>query len=426
MQIEQLYRIYCENPSVETDTRKLKEGDLFFALSGPNFDGNAFAAEALAKGAVCAVVDDAQIAVDGRYILVPNVLESLQALARHHRCTLNIPVLAITGSNGKTTSKELIHAVLAKKYRVYATVGNLNNHIGVPLTLLKIMPDAEFAVVEMGANHQREIAGYCEVARPTHGLITNCGKAHLEGFGGVEGVRKGKGELYDFLAAHAGMVFRNADLDYLVPMSVAIQHQVTYGASQADYVGAVETNGHLLNVRLAKPAELLLDTQLVGAYNFANVMAAATIGLHFGVEAEAIAAAVRHYSPDNSRSQWLPKGSNKVILDAYNANPTSMREAILNFAGMDVPSKRLWLGGMKEMGDAEKAEHEALVALIDRYTWDEVVLVGLEFAPFKGKYRWFPTSAEAKAFLQEHKPENATILVKGSRGSRMELTLESL
>jgi UDP-N-acetylmuramoyl-tripeptide--D-alanyl-D-alanine ligase len=426
VQIEQLYRIYREHPSVQTDTRKLKEGDVFFALSGPNFDGNSFAAEALAKGAVCAVVDDPEVATDGRYFLVPNVLECLQALARHHRRQLQIPVLAITGSNGKTTTKELIHAVLAMKYRVYATVGNLNNHIGVPLTLLKIGPDAEFAVVEMGANHQREIAGYCEVALPTHGLITNCGKAHLEGFGGVEGVRKGKGELYDYLAAHSGMIFRNADLDYLVPMSAAIQHQVTYGAANADYVGTAGVDGHLLNVGMTKPVQLPLETQLVGAYNFANVMAAATVGLHFGVEPEAIAAAVRHYAPDNSRSQWLPKGTNKVILDAYNANPTSMKEAILNFAGMDVPNKRLWIGGMKEMGDAEKAEHEALVALIDRYTWDEVVLVGMEFAPFKDKYSWFPTSAEAKAFLLEHKPENATILVKGSRGSRMELTLESL
>ena len=425
--ITELYKIYQQFPSVQTDTRKLKQGDLYFALSGANFDGNAFAAEALQKGAAYAIIDNATYAVNAQCIVVPDVLTTLQELARHHRLQFNIPFIAITGSNGKTTTKELIAAVLRTGYNTSATEGNLNNHIGVPLTLLKIQPGTQMAIIEMGANHQREIAGYCQIALPTHGLITNCGKAHIEGFGGIEGVRKGKGELYDFLRAEQGVIFRNTDLDYLKEMAHDIAVQVTYGTTGATYTGHPVMDNVFLQVVLDMPGgQLPLHTNLVGEYNFPNVLAAAAIGLHFGLTPNDIKAAIAAYSPDNSRSQWLKKGSNQVILDAYNANPTSMRAAIMNFAAADLPGKMLWLGGMKEMGHEEHNEHEALVALVDEHEWQQVILVGKEFSGLSKGYLWFDTSAEAAAYIKEHQPQNSAILIKGSRGSKMEVMAGAL
>ena len=425
--ITELYKIYQQFPSVQTDTRKLKQGDLYFALSGANFDGNAFAAEALQKGAAYAIIDNATYAVNAQCIVVPDVLTTLQELARHHRLQFNIPFIAITGSNGKTTTKELIAAVLRTGYNTSATEGNLNNHIGVPLTLLKIQPGTQMAIIEMGANHQREIAGYCQIALPTHGLITNCGKAHIEGFGGIEGVRKGKGELYDFLRAEHGVIFRNTDLDYLKEMAHDIAIQVTYGTTGATYTGHPVMDNVFLQVVLDMPdGQLPLHTNLVGEYNFPNVLAAAAIGLHFGLAPNDIKAAIAAYSPDNSRSQWLKKGSNQVILDAYNANPTSMRAAIMNFAAADLPGKMLWLGGMKEMGHEEHNEHEALVALVDEHEWQQVILVGKEFSGLSKGYLWFDTSAEAAAYIKEHQPQNSAILIKGSRGSKMEVMAGAL
>jgi len=423
----QLYELYLQHPNVQTDTRKLQPGEMFFALSGTNFNGNEFAAQALEKGAAYAIVDDAAYRVNERCILVPDTLAALQQLALHHREQFTIPFLAITGSNGKTTTKELIAAVLQRKYVTYATTGNLNNHIGVPLTLLKIRRDAQMAIVEMGANHLREIAGYCEIALPTHGLITNCGKAHIEGFGGVEGVRKGKGELYDFLRAHNGAIFRNADLEYLEQMASGIEQQVTYGYANADYIGRPLSDGVFLGVALlARGMETSITTKLVGEYNFANVMAAVAVGLHFGVPLEEIKAAIAGYNPDNSRSQWLQKGSNQIILDAYNANPSSMRAAIINFAGTHLPQKMLWIGGMKEMGAEEHNEHQALVDLIGEYEWHDVVLVGREFEAVQGRYKWFANSQEAADWVRQHMPADASILIKGSRGSRMEVMAEAL
>jgi UDP-N-acetylmuramoyl-tripeptide--D-alanyl-D-alanine ligase len=405
----------------------LKESDIFFALKGPSFNGNEFAAKALETGAVYAVVDEAAYAVSDRYVLVEDVLTALQQLANYHRKQFNIPFIAITGSNGKTTTKELLTAVLKSKYITYATKGNLNNHIGVPLTLLSIAKDAEMAVIEMGANHLHEIESYCLIAEPTHGIITNCGKAHIEGFGGIEGVRKGKGELYDYLRAHNGTIFRNTDLDYLEDMAKGITSQITYGSANATYIGKPLITEVFLNVAvLSKGAEATMHTQLVGEYNFPNVMLAIAAGLHFGIGIDTIKEAIAAYSPDNSRSQWLQKGSNKLILDAYNANPTSMRAAILNFANLPLQHKMLWLGAMKEMGPEEATEHTELVKLVTNYPWDDVILVGKEFKGLNGAYHYYETSAEAAAYVKAHMPAGASILVKGSRGSKMELLAQAL
>ncbi len=421
MQIEQLYEKYCAQPEVITDTRKLKSGGIYFALRGGNFDGNKFAAAAIAGGAAYSVIDDAQYATDERYIVVADVLETLQALARYHRRQCAVPVIAITGSNGKTTTKELVAAVLATKYTTYATEGNLNNHIGVPLTLLRVKKDVEMVVVEMGANHQKEIAGYCVIAEPNYGLITNCGKAHIEGFGGEEGVRKGKGELYDYLRTNDGVVFRNTDLDYLTTMANGIASQVTYGTKEGRYTGVPVMDGVFLGVDVrADEVTTHIGTQLVGVYNSANVMTAVAVGLHFGVPMSAIKTAIEGYVPDNSRSQWVQKGSNKIILDAYNANPTSMKAAIENFAATDLKNKVLWIGAMKEMGEAMQAEHQALVDLISGYAWQQVILVGDEFKATKHPYKWYADSKEAAGEIMHKMPVDSAILIKGSRGSKME------
>jgi len=428
-----LYTRYLEHPSVQTDTRLLQPGDIFFALRGPNFNGNTFAREAIdGKGASWAVVDDPAYATCERCFLVDDVLTTLQGLARHHRRQLSIPILAITGSNGKTTTKELVTAVLRKRFRVSATEGNLNNHIGVPLTLLRIGADADLAVVEMGANHQKEIASYCRIAEPTHGLITNCGKAHIEGFGGEEGVRKGKGELYDWIRENGGQIFLNTDLPYLRDMARGIASPITYGSSaHAHYRGTPVMEGAYLSLLLSDPEDgiegLPLPTRLVGEYNFANAMAAAAVGLHFGVPAPAVAEALQAYKPGNSRSQWTERGATRIVLDAYNANPTSMAAAIKNFAALNAPRKMLWLGGMKEMGDAQDAEHRALVNLVNSTgPWSTVVLVGEEFRGMQEQHYWFADSAAAAEWVQANPPGGATVLIKGSRGSRMERMLDAV
>ncbi|MBZ0098542.1 MAG: UDP-N-acetylmuramoylalanyl-D-glutamate--2,6-diaminopimelate ligase, partial [Taibaiella sp.] len=284
MKTEDLYELYKRHPSVQTDTRKLKPGDIFFALKGPNFNGNAFAQQALDAGAAYAVVDEIEYATDDGCIYVDDALAALQALAKYHRQQFHIPFIAITGSNGKTTTKELVTTVLRRKYKTYATYGNLNNHIGVPLTLLSIPADAETSVIEMGANHRGEIADYCTIALPTHGIITNCGKAHIEGFGGIEGVRKGKGELYDFLRENHGTAFRNTDLDYLHDMATGIEQQVTYGSANAQYIGKPLMDDVFLKVAmLTSGYEATIQTNLVGEYNFPNVMVAVAVGLHFDI-----------------------------------------------------------------------------------------------------------------------------------------------
>lgn len=425
MDIAGIYQLFLQHPSIQTDTRKLQDGDIYWALKGPNFNGNEFATTALDIGAAYAVVDEGKFVVDERIILVEDGLKVLQELATFHRKQFKIPFIAITGSNGKTTTKELVTAVLSQKFKTYATKGNLNNHIGVPLTLLSIPLNAEMAVIEMGANHQQEIESYCNIALPTHGIITNVGKAHIEGFGSEDGIKKGKGELFDFLRTHHGIVFRNNDLDYLKDMARGIEQQITYGSKDAALIGQSSDKHLYLEVNIPS-TQTSIHTQLVGNYNFPNVMTAVAVGLHFGVAMKDIKTAIENYAPDNSRSQLLKMGSNTVLLDAYNANPTSMRAAIINFKALDLPNKMLWLGAMKEMGNEETKEHEALVGLIDESAWSDVLLVGKEFFSCKSNHRWFATSEEATAFVKESKPEHASILIKGSRGSKMERMLEGL
>ncbi|RPD46510.1 UDP-N-acetylmuramoyl-tripeptide--D-alanyl-D-alanine ligase [Paracnuella aquatica] len=425
MHTEQLYSIYQQYPSVQTDTRKLRSGDLFFALKGPSFNGNAFAQQALNMGAAYAVIDEAEYSIEGKTILVPDVLLALQDLARYHRQQLPIPFLAITGSNGKTTTKELVHGVLSTTFTTYTTEGNLNNHIGVPLTILKIRSDAQMAVIEMGANHQKEIELYCTIAQPTHGLITNCGKAHLEGFGGVEGVRKGKGELFDYLRTRPdATAFVMQDYDYLKEMSGGIAHIITYGTNAANVVGTVAQSDPFLAVAFTQGLQQEVNTQLVGGYNLPNVLAAAAVGLHFGVPSEQIKSAIELYTPTNSRSQLVQRGSNNIILDAYNANPSSMKLAVENLARAAGDHKILVLGAMAELGAESLDEHQQLVAEINKYAWQHVVLVGGDFLKLQHPYQSFATAAEAGQWLQAQQPQQATLLIKGSRSTGMEKVLE--
>jgi len=424
MQIQELYAVFSEHPSIQTDTRKIKAGDLFFALKGPNFNGNQFAQQALQAGAAYAIVDEDIAGTDNRIIKTTDVLQTLQALAKHHRLQFNIPFIAITGSNGKTTTKELVHQVLSEKYITYTTEGNLNNHIGIPLTLLKIRPDAQMAVIEMGANHQKEIEGYCQYTLPTHGLITNSGKAHLEGFGGIEGVRKGKGELYDHLRTNSGTAFVMWDYDYLREMSKGIPVIKTYGTHDADVTGTVNTSAAYLEVNITGGADIdIIKTQLVGEYNLPNVLAAVCVGSYFDVPAEKIKQALESYTPSNSRSQLIEKDGNRIILDAYNANPSSMRAAIENFAKMDGENKVLMLGGMMELGDESLAEHKNIIELIDKYPWKAVVLTGGDYNKISHRYINFDNAQLAGEWYRQQHFTNANILVKGSRSMQMEKVL---
>lgn len=426
MTIEQLYQVFLNNSGVQTDTRKLEPGDIFFALSGPNFNGNQFALPALKAGASFVIVDEDVDVKDDRIIKVDDVLTTLQLLAKHHREQFNIPFLAVTGSNGKTTTKELVNAVLASHYITYTTQGNLNNYIGIPLTLLRIKKDAEIAVIEMGANHQKEIEGYCHYVQPTHGIITNCGKAHLEGFGGIEGVRKGKGELFDYLRAHRGTAFIFNDFDYLQQMSKGIQNIITYGTAEGDVTGKAISSGTFLQVQLTnaeKPA--IIQTQLVGDYNLPNVLCAAAVAKHFGVPLEKTIEAIESYTPGNSRSQMIVKGSNHIILDAYNANPSSMKVAIENMAKIKADIKVLMLGGMMELGEESLPEHERIIDIIRNHTWDKVVLVGGDYSKITHPYIYFDNSVKAGEWLKNQLLKDAYILIKGSRSMQMEKVLES-
>jgi len=409
LNIQELYSLYRQHPSVRTDTRKLRPGDLFFALKGPHFNGNSFAAAALEKGAFRVVVDDPAFAGDSRAILVEDALKTLQELAAIHRKSFTFPFLAITGSNGKTTTKELIREVLSRSMKVYATEGNLNNHIGIPLTLLSIPVGTEVAVIEMGANHPGEIASYC-------------GIAHLEGFGSEEGIRKGKGELFDYLKGHGGTAFVCRDFGYFAEMAEGIPELFWYGTGPGNFV-----QGHIL-----EPAPLLtagtdytgsMHTRLFGGYNLYNILAAVTVGKYFKVPPAAIKAAVEGYAPQNHRSQVITRGSNTIILDSYNANPTSMKLAIGEFASMQAARKVLILGSMMELGAASRKEHESLLELISGWQWEAVVLTGKEFEGLSHPYIFQQDAAAAMAWLEKQHFENTWILVKGSRSMAMEKVL---
>ncbi len=423
MDIQSLYEIFLQYPSVQTDSRKVQNKDLFFALKGEHFNGNLFAQKALEDGAAYAVVDE-NVGDDKRLILVEDVLKTLQDLAGYHREQFRIPFIGITGSNGKTTTKELIHAVLSSHFKTYTTEGNLNNHIGIPLTILKVKQDADIAVIEMGANHLKEIEGYCIYAQPTHGIITNCGKAHLEGFGSEEGVRRAKGELYDFIRSHEGTVFAFDDYNYLHDMSKGIENTFWYGTKNGSVIGVARLQNSFLEADFTNGFSVgNIQTKLVGSYNLPNVLCAVAVGKYFNIAEEKIKAAIENYTPSNSRSQLINLGTNKIILDAYNANPSSMKAAIENLALLQDENKILIIGGMKELGRESPAEHEKLIELISKYSWKSIALVGREFQPFENRHQWFATSDEARDWFKNQAFENSTILIKGSRGIALEKLL---
>jgi UDP-N-acetylmuramoyl-tripeptide--D-alanyl-D-alanine ligase len=426
---ETLYAHFLQHPQVCTDTRNIIAGGIFFALKGGNFNGNAFAAEALEKGAAYCVVDEANYATHSRCLLVDDVLIALQQLARHHRRQMPAKIFALTGSNGKTTTKELLARVLAQKFRTHATTGNLNNHIGVPLTLLALKPEHEIAVVEMGANHQQEIADLCAIAEPDYGLITNIGLAHLEGFGGPEGVLKGKTEMYDALRKRNGLVLVLADDARLIQRSEGMT-RVFYGTTDA-----AELKGVLLDatpfVQFSwswQNKQYNVDTKMVGTYNFPNMLAAATAGIVLGVTPEKISEALAAYVPANSRSQLIEKNGNTILLDAYNANPSSMTAAIINFSQMEAQHKFLILGDMFELGDQAAEEHQRVVDLLATQKLNSVILAGKNFAATTDSFGAIRVDdgAQAAAWLKDHPQTNTLMLIKGSRGMKLETVLEAI
>jgi len=432
MSIEELYELYKSNPVICTDTRNITKGCIFFALKGENFNGNTFAENALQNGAAYAVIDQPEYKKDEHFLVMPDVLDSLQHLANFHRRQLKCPVLAITGSNGKTTTKELISRVLAKKYRVHFTKGNFNNHIGVPLTILSAPPETEMLVVEMGANHQKEIETLSAIAMPDYGIISNVGKAHLEGFGGFEGVKKGKGELYEFLSLHHGCAFVNGDNQHLKEMirEKNVKRKILYGTNNTfDFSGTLLESSPFLKVKWkAGNNSGVISSQLVGDYNFENILAAACIGNYFKVGAGQINKAIEEYVPDNSRSQVVKKGSNTILLDAYNANPASMDAALRNFSMMEGKHKVVFLGEMAELGNESEQEHKQLVDLVKSMNFEKVILVGQKFSPHISALpaSYFLSSADAAQWTKDQNIRDATILIKGSRSSKMEVVLDSI
>jgi UDP-N-acetylmuramoyl-tripeptide--D-alanyl-D-alanine ligase len=419
MNIAELYDLYTQSYLVDTDTRKIRKGSIFFALKGDNFDGNEFAEEALKSGANYVVIDEEKYKTDAKTILVENVLETLQKLANFHRKQLAIPVISLTGSNGKTTTKELINTVLSKKYITVATPGNLNNHIGVPLTLLSMTPKTEIGIVEMGANHLKEIEFLCKIAQPTYGLITNFGKAHLEGFGDFEGVIKAKSELYDFLKLTNGTVFINTDDELQVKQSAGIN--------------AIEFNGKAIKFMEANPfvkvqfKNVIIESKLIGKYNFNNIAVAVAVGNHFNVFEKDIKNAIENYTPANNRSQIIQKGTNKIILDAYNANPSSMQAALENFVQLKAENKVVFLGDMFELGKDSKAEHEKIAKLVASCHFSKVFLIGKAFSATAAKNAFVSESFESfKNSTNYSNINNATILIKGSRGMALERLLDLL
>lgn len=424
MEISELYKLYQAHPVITTDSRDCPQGSIFVALKGESFDGNKFAAMALEKGCAYAIVDEQEYVADERCILVDNCLKTLQALAREHRRQFDTPVIGITGTNGKTTTKELVSAVLSKKYNVLFTQGNFNNDIGVPKTLLRLNPTHEIAVVEMGASHPGDIKTLVEIVEPDFGIITNVGRAHLQGFGSFEGVVRTKGELYDFLRQRDdAKVFIHAENEYLMKIAYDLD-LVKYGMGDGDDLdveGKVISCAPLLRFEWRHKEGEWHDvkTHLIGSYNTLNMLAAATIGLHFGVSEEDISAALSEYTPSNNRSQLEETKYNHLIVDAYNANPTSMAAALVNFRDMEVDSKMAILGDMRELGDVSGEEHQKVVDFLASAGLKNVWLVGEEFSKTDCSFRKFKDVEEVKAAIQANRPEGYYILIKGSNGIKL-------
>jgi UDP-N-acetylmuramoyl-tripeptide--D-alanyl-D-alanine ligase len=426
MDIQSIHAKFLECSSFSTDTRQITEGCMFFALKGDKFNANTFAEEALNKGAKFVVIDEPEFKINEQCLLVPDVLMCLQELAKYHRLSFDIPVIGLSGSNGKTTNKELIACVLSKKYKVHATKGNLNNHIGVPLTLLALTKDVEIAIVEMGANHQKEIELLCSIACPSHGFLTNIGKAHLEGFGGIEGVKKGKGELYDYLSKNRGVVFVNNNNVALMEMysQRSFETSVLYGLQENEI--SILQDSPLIEF-MHYNSKTKFSSHLSGSYNFENMQTAFAIGCFFEVNETAICDAIAAYNPDNNRQQVVEKGSNSVILDAYNANPSSMAASLGNFAKLNTSkSKVVILGDMFELGDESKAEHQILGKMVAESKFETVVLYGenmksaLEFLP---NAYYFTDKFSLHNWVSDKNFQESYILIKGSRGVSLETIL---
>ena len=418
MQIQELYQLYLQHPEICTDSRKIVKGSIFFALKGENFNGNKFAEKAVNNGCAFAVIDEKKFSINKNFILVEDVLQTLQELAKYHREQLTIPVIAITGTNGKTTSKELISAVLSKELHVAATKGNLNNHIGVPLTLLSIKQKDEIAIIEMGANHEGEIDFLCDLAQPTFGVITNIGKAHLEGFGSFEGVIKAKSELYNYVQKNVGKLFINSEAELLIELANN-NSKITYGKS-GDYTGAISESTPFISVVFQDEE---IKSKLIGDYQFYNIMLAICFGKHFGVSINNIKTAIENYTPTNNRSQIIETNNNTIILDAYNANPSSMTAMLYSFAKQNYENKLCILGDMLEMGETSLKEHKAIIDLAEELKL-ECIFIGKEFAQVH-KQAYTSTDEFAKV-LKSNSIKNKTILLKGSRGIALEKLVDLL
>lgn len=413
MEIQDLYALYTKSYLVDTDTRKIRQDSIFFALKGDNFNGNKFVNDALEKGARYCVIDEEQYALEGKTILVEDVLSTLQKLANYHRNQLNIPIVSLTGSNGKTTTKELIHFVLKTQYKAHATLGNLNNHIGVPLTLLSFDTTTEIGIVEMGANHQKEIEFLSGIAEPDYGYITNFGKAHLEGFGGIEGVIKGKSELYAFLNQNNKTAFVNQQDEKQLELTQQIQRILF-----EENVQLTSTHPYLV----LSYDSLEIKTHLTGSYNFPNIVAAITIGQHFNISKENIKKAIENYIPENNRSQIIQKKENTILLDAYNANPSSVSLALENFNQLNHPNKIVVLGDMFELGAVAKEEHQAMVDLAESLAFNRSIFVGKNYCTTNAEEK-FESFESLKSHLVDHPIKNAYFLIKGSRGMALERLL---
>ena len=427
MNINTIHSLFLECTKVSTDTRKIEKDCLFVALKGDNFDANTFAKEALDKGAKFVIIDNNEYYINEKTILVNDSLETLQQLAKFHRTYLGLPIIALAGSNGKTTTKELIHAVLSKKYNTIATIGNLNNHIGVPLTLLRFTKDTEIGIVEMGANHQKEIEFLCKIAQPDYGYITNFGKAHLEGFGGVEGVIKGKSEMYNFLQENNKMAFVNLD-DAIQNEKTTQLKRFTFSTSNKNTdvrIGHIEANPMVkINYN-----NLFIHSHLIGIYNANNINAAITIGNYFKVTDNLIKEAIENYIPENNRSQLIQKNGNEIVLDAYNANPSSMTAAIMNFIQLDKANKIAILGDMFELGNESLSEHKKVIELLENQSEIKTYFIGKDFDANKlnsNHITFFEDFNSFANFLRERKPTNSLLLIKGSRGMALEKSLELL
>lgn len=427
---KELYDIFLQADGISTDSRQISKGCIFFALKGENFNGNRYAGDSLQKGAAYAIVDEPEYASSNKIILVKDVLSCLQKLANYHRKALNIPIIGITGTNGKTTTKELISAVLAKKYNVSFTQGNLNNHIGVPLTLLAMNGGTEIGVVEMGANHPGEIEQLCNIADPDYGIITNIGQAHLEGFGSFDGVKRTKAELYRHIAQKNGIVFCNSDNTILQELCNIVGKKISYGEHDATFTGEPIVSPPFIHAKVTFPKGVLyLNSNLIGDYNFENILGAACIGNYFGVDPLKIQEAIKNYIPSNNRSQLIKKGDLKIIMDAYNANPTSMSASIQSFLNNLGGDAFLILGDMLELGEYSCQEHLKIIDEIPSSIKDKTFLVGKEFsaaAIHNPEIKTFNNVGELNSFLKNAPITKGNVLIKGSRGIRLEKVLDCL